>query len=145
MDWIWNISFKKAFLIYIVVDLICIGPLGMGVPFFSILLGFPLGWYLAKRLYNPDMSVKIFLKRIFKYALITSGFTFVLMVLMWARFIPMLWGATTKVVHFGLPMILYDPVASFIGWMILMIFISPFLQLLTTIFAANLTVIRSES
>jgi hypothetical protein len=145
MDWLWTISFRKAFLIYIIIDLICVGPLGMGVPIFSIILGFPVGWYLAKRLYKPDLNVKILLKRIFTYTLITSGFTFVLMVLMWARFIPMLWGPTTKVAHFGLPMILYDPVASFIGWIILMIFISPFLQFLTTVFTANFTVIRSDN
>jgi hypothetical protein len=145
MDWLWNLSFKKAFLIYIIIDLICLGPLGMCVPFFSIILGFPVGWYVAKRLYNPDLSVKILLNRIFKYALITSGFTFVMMIIAWGRLIPMLWGPTVKVAHFGIPMILYDPVASFIGWIVLMIFISPFLQILTTVFAANLTVIRSDN
>ena len=67
MDWLWSIGFRKAFLIYIVVDLICIGPLGMCVPFFSILLGFPVGWYLTKRLYTPDLNVKILLRGIFKY------------------------------------------------------------------------------
>lgn len=145
MDWLWSISFKKAFVIYMVVDLICLGPLGMTVPFFSILLGFPVGWYLAKRLYTPDLNVKILLRGIFKYALFTSGFTFIIMILAWGRIIPMLWGPTYNIAHFGLPMILYDPVASFIGWVILMIIISPFLQFITTVFAANLTVIRSDN
>ena len=36
----------------------------------------------------------------------------------------------------GIPLILYDPRWSFIGWMVLMIIISPFLQLLTIIFAS---------
>ncbi len=31
-------------------------------------------------------------------------------------------------------MILYDPKASVIGWLVLMIFIAPFLQLLATVF-----------
>lgn len=145
MDCLWSIGFKKALLIYIVIDLISVGPLGMGVPFFSILLGFPVGWYLAKRLYKPDSSVKILLNKIFKYALLTSGFTFVLMVIIWGMFLPMLWGPADKIAHFGIPMILYNPMASFIGWMILMIFISPFLQFLTTVFAANLTIIRSDN
>ncbi|ADZ09632.1 hypothetical protein Metbo_1392 [Methanobacterium lacus] len=145
MDWLWNLNFKKAFIIYIIVDLICLGPLGMTVPFFSILLGFPVGWYVSKRLYSPDLSVKTLLNKIFKYSLITSGFTFLMMIIAWGRIIPMIWGPTADMAHFGLPMILYDPVASFIGWIILMIFISPFLQFLTTVFAANLTVIRSES
>jgi len=138
------LNFKKAFIIYIIIDLICLGPLGMTVPFFSILLGFPVGWYVAKRLYSPDLSVKTLLNKIFKYSLITSGFTFLMMIIAWGRIIPMIWGPTTDMAHFGLPMILYDPVASFIGWIILMIFISPFLQFLTTVFAANLTVIRSD-
>ena len=49
MEFLWNIGFKKAFLIYIIIDVLCVG-LGMGVPFFSIILGFPVGWYLAKRI-----------------------------------------------------------------------------------------------
>lgn len=144
MDWFWNIGFKKAFLIYIILDLLCIGPFGMGVPFFSIIIGFPVGWYLAKRIYQPDLSVKILLKRIFKYAIITSGFTLILMLFIWGMFFPMLWDVNADFANFGIPMILYNPKASFIGWMFLMIIISPFLQFLTTIFAANLTMIRSD-
>jgi hypothetical protein len=116
----------------------------MGVPFFSIILGFPVGWYLAKRIYRPGLDVKILLSRIFKYTFVTSGFTLILMVLIWGTFIPMLWNVTTDFTNFGIPMILYDPKASFVGWMVLMIFISPFIQFLTTIFAANLTLIRVD-
>jgi hypothetical protein len=36
-------------------------------------------------------------------------------------------------------MILYDPTASFVGWLVLMIAVSPFLQLLTTVFGSHLT------
>jgi hypothetical protein len=143
MGWFWNMGFKKAFLIYIIVDLLCVGPFGMGVPFFSIILGFPVGWYLAKRLNSPDLNVKVLLNRIFKYAIITSGFTFILMLLIWGMFFPMLWNVNADFANFGIPMILYNPKASFIGWLILMIIISPFLQILTTVFAANLTLIRS--
>jgi hypothetical protein len=144
MDWFWNIGFYKAFFIYIIIDLLFVGPFGMGVPFFSVLLGFPVGWYLAKRIYRPGLDVKIILSRIFKYNCITSGFTLILMVLIWATFIPMLWNANTDFINFGIPMILYDPKASFVGWIVLMIFISPFIQFLTTIFAANLTLIRVD-
>jgi hypothetical protein len=62
MEFLWNIGFKKAFLIYIIIDVLCVG-IGMGVPFFSIILGFPVGWYLAKRIYKPDLVVKIFLNK----------------------------------------------------------------------------------
>ena len=40
--------------------------------------------------------------------------------------------------NFGIPLILYEPLPSFIGWMVLMVLISPFLQVLTTVFGAVL-------
>jgi hypothetical protein len=143
MDWFWNMGFKMAFLIYIIIDLLCVG-FGMGVPFFPIILGLPVGWYLAKRIYRPDLDAKVLLKRIFKYTIITSGFTLILMLIIWGMVIPMLWDANADFANFGIPMILYNPLASFIGWIVLMIVISPFLQFLTTILAANLTVIRTD-
>lgn len=56
----------------------------------------------------------------------------------------MLWDPNADFVNFGIPMILYDPKASFVGWLLLMIVVSLFLQFLTTVFAANLTLIRAE-
>ena len=41
--------------------------------------------------------------------------------------------------NFGVPLILYEPRASFVGWLVLMILVSPFLQLLTTVFASYVT------
>jgi len=41
-----------------------------------------------------------------------------------------------------MPLILFDPKISFMGWIILMIFISPFLQLLMTIFASYMALWR---
>ena len=53
----------------------------------------------------------------------------------------MLGDPTADFANFGIPMILYDPKISFVGWLILMIFISPFLQLLTTLFSSHLTLL----
>jgi len=36
---------------------------------------------------------------------------------------------------------LYEPAASFIGWLVLMIVISPFLQLLMTLFGSHLALL----
>ncbi len=44
--------------------------------------------------------------------------------------------------NFGIPPILYEPRASFIGWLVLMIAISPVLQLLTTLLGSHLALIR---
>jgi len=38
-------------------------------------------------------------------------------------------------------MILYEPKASFIAWLVLMIFISPFLQLLATVFGGYMALV----
>jgi hypothetical protein len=51
----------------------------------------------------------------------------------------MLLDSATDYENLGIPMILYEPKISFIGWLVLMIAISPFLQLLTTVFTSYLT------
>lgn len=117
----------------------------MGVPIFCILLGFPLGWYIAKRI---SMSVELshlINHKILKLSLLASAFTFLQMIVIWGRTIPMLFDPTTDFQNFGHPFILYDPKISFIGWLILMIILSPFLQLLTTIFASFITLIKNEA
>jgi hypothetical protein len=45
--------------------------------------------------------------------------------------------------NFGHPMILFDPRISFIGWLILMIIISPIVQLMASIFSAFITLMKS--
>jgi hypothetical protein len=61
------------------------------------------------------------------------------MAVIWGMTSPMLFDPNSDFENFGHPFILYDPKLSFIGWLVLMIFISPFLQLLTTVFGAYLT------
>lgn len=130
--------FFIAFIIYAVIDTICVG-MGMGVPIFCILLGFPVGWYITKHLIDSDQEVVHKMNRILKYAFATAGFTFVFMVVIWGRMLILLGNPGTDYQNFGIPFILYDPKLSFIGWLVLMTLISPFLQLLTTIFASFLT------
>jgi hypothetical protein len=49
----------------------------------------------------------------------------------------MLFEPGRDIANFGIPMILYEPLASFIGWIVLMVLISPLLQVLTTVFGAS--------
>ncbi len=135
---IFKIKKKWAYIIYIILDTFLVG-IGMGVPIFSILLGFPVGWYIAKRLIIFEADLKSILEIILKYSFITSMVTFFWMIIIWAPISTMLLNPQSDFANFGIPMILYDPKISFIGWIILMMFISPFLQLLTTVFAAILT------
>lgn len=139
---IFKLNKKWAFLVYVVVDTFLVG-IGMGVPIFSILLGFPVGWYIAKRISQAEMDLKSILGVILKYSFLTSLVTFIWMLIIWIPISTMLLNPSADFANFGIPMILYDPKISFIGWIILMVFISPFLQLLTTVFAAQVTLWRS--
>ena len=115
----------------------------MGVPIFCILLGFPSGWYIARRATASTEELYQKYCKIFKFSLLAAIFTFIIMVIVWAVLLINI-DSSSDIQNFGHPYILYDPITSFIGWLILMIIISPFLQLLTAIFAALITVIRNE-
>jgi len=141
MDKIFTINLKIAFLIFAFLDLICVG-MGMGVPIFCILFGFVVGWYIVRRVTLQEENPKDILKKSFKYAVTTSLFTFVVMAILWGPTIKLLFTPGYDFKNFGIPLILYDPKISFVGWLVLMIFISPFLQLLTTIFGAYLTLLK---
>jgi hypothetical protein len=129
-----------VFVVYALFDTICIG-MGMGVPIFCILFGFLAGWFLVRYLTITVASVPQLLHRILISAMLISGFTFVSMAVLWGPTISWLLDPTRDLANFGIPMILYEPEASFIGWLVLMIFISPFLQFLTTLFGAYLALL----
>ncbi len=143
MDRIFKVDIKIVFMIFVILDIFCVG-LGMGVPFLCILFGFPIGWYSVKRIIinSNQGKVNFILKKTLRYALVTSIFTFLVMTILWGRTVPMLFDPNTDFVNFGIPFIIYEPKLSFIGWLFLMIFISPFLQLLTTIFTSYLTLLK---
>lgn len=132
---------KTLVILYLLIDTLCVGA-GMGVPFFPILFGFPLGWFLAQRISASTSQPHLVNLKILKSALLAASFTFILMVIIWGRAALMLFNQASDFQNFGHPFILYEPKASFIGWLILMIFISPFLQLLTTISAAFVTLTK---
>ena len=139
---IFKLNKKFTFLIYFILDTLFVG-IGMGVPILNIIFGFPVGWYITKRLSNSPRNLKENLGVMLKYSFYTSLITFIWMVIIWVPISTMLINPTADFAHFGIPMILYDPKISFFGWIILMVFISPFLQLLTTVFAAQVTMWRS--
>jgi hypothetical protein len=113
--------------------------MGMGVPFFNILFGFVIGWYATKRAFLLYDDLKDRLSKIFIYCMFCAGITLIFMLGIWGSQIPMLFDPLSDFENYGHPMILYDPKFSFIGWLILMIVISPFLQLISSIFTAYLT------
>jgi len=142
MNKIFKINKKAFFVVYILLDTFFVG-IGMGIPFFCILFGFPVGWFIAKRLRTTEQNLEIILSKILKYGIVSSIFTFILMIIIWGPISTMILDPNANIANFGIPMILYGPKISFIGWIILMVFISPFLQLLTTIFASNVVLWNS--
>ena len=113
--------------------------IGMGVPIINIFLGFVVGWYSAMRVCILYESINKRFSKILFYGLFCSGITFILMIAIWGKTIPMLFNPLSDFENFGHPFILYDPKLSYIGWLVLMIIISPFLQLMATIFSAFIT------
>jgi len=140
MSRILRLNTKIAFAVFIIADLVCVA-MGMGVPIFCIGFGFLIGWYIVKRVTMATANVKEVLNTVLLYAVVTSGFTFVVMIVLWGPTISMLLDPSSDFANFGIPLILYDPKISFIGWLVLMILISPFLQLLTTLFSSYLTLL----
>lgn len=128
------------FILFVIVDIISIG-MGMGVPIFCILFGFFIGWFSVKLITTSNTDVPKIFSKVLKYAIVTSGFTLIAMLVLWAPFAANLFDPTKDLANTGIPMILFEPLASFIGWIVLMVIISPFLQLLTTLFSAYLTLL----
>jgi hypothetical protein len=128
-------------ILYIILDAICIG-MGMGVPFFCILLGFGVGWFLVSYTSSRVRDVTRVLREVLRNCLLATGITLLAMLALWVPFTSYLFDPAKDLANSGIPMILYEPLPSFIGWIVLMVLISPFLQLLTSLFTAYLALMR---
>lgn len=138
---IFDIKIGWLLFIYIIIDILCTGA-GMGVPIFNILFSFFVGWALIKIILIKNNCIIEVLQKSFKYAVWTAFVTFILMLIIWGRTILLLFDDNYDFEKFGHPFILYHPKISFIGWLVLMIFISPILQLLATVFSVNVTLLN---
>lgn len=140
MDRLFSLRIGWAFALFAFLDILCVG-LGMGVPIFCILLGLPVGWYLARRIMPGARSTEQMLRKLLLGAALTSTLSLLLMAVLWGPSVAMLFDPAADLAEFGIPLILYEPLASFVGWLVLMIVISPFLQFLMTLFASHVTVL----
>ena len=126
--------------LFIVLDVFTIG-VGMGVPVFTILFGFPVGWFAARRrLGEADLATA--LAGCFRVAMLAALVSFVVLAVIWGPTLPMAWDASVDIAEFGHPMLLFEPLASFYAWLVLMIVVSPALQALTTLAASYGTLMR---
>jgi hypothetical protein len=123
-----------------VLEILAVGA-GMGVPIFAIVLGLPIGWWLARRHGLGREVTRPVLRDILMAALVASLMTFGLMIAIWAPQFSLLAKPGFDAAKWGIPLILYTSRASFFGWMALMIVVSPVLQLLATVFGAYVTLL----
>ena len=134
MNKLFKIKLVWLFLLFIVIDILCTGA-GMGVPIFCIIFGFLTGWGIIKIILLRTNDLNEIFRKSIKYGIVTTLVTFVLMLIIWGVAIIVFFNNGYDFKNFGHPLILYDPKLSFIGWLTLMIVISPLLQLLTTVFS----------
>ena len=112
---------------------------------FNILFGFVVGWYLVHRLMRKGLELGEILRLTFRWGMLTAGFTCLMMLVLWVPLMGVLFQPGYDLIETGIPLILYDPLFSFIGWEVLMIALSPFFQFLTTLFSANVALIVQEN
>ncbi len=127
-----------ALFCYVILDAMMVAA-GMGVPVFAILLGFPVGWFTAMRSRARRADRVAAMKLNLRYVLITSGVTFAMMAVLWGRMVPKLFDPAADAGAAGLPLILFEPRASFVAWLVLMIVVAPALQFAWTLFGSYLT------
>lgn len=121
----------------ILLNLVLTG-IGMGVPILNIIFSLPMGYYLNK---GRQEDQKLRLQRVLKLSLLLSGFTLLLMLIIWLPALKWLTDPSLDVANFGHPYWLYDPKISFIGWIVLMVFVSPILQMLGHVFGGVLAIL----
>ena len=114
--------------------------LGMGVPIVNILIGVPLGWFYVNK---SKGDIRRRLKGLVNIALLASFITFLIMCVIWIPQLRILWVEGYDLKEFGHPLWLYDPFISFIGFIILMVIVSPVLQFLCVIGGGVLKLVRS--
>ena len=121
--------FRYAFA-FIIFDAVLAG-IGMGVPILNILAAFIIGWYFPAAPGAKGIGrLRAGLHLSAAAALVTALIMFVI----WSPEIAKAMDPAFDYANYGIPLILYTPTASYIGWMVLMIIIAPILQMLASLF-----------
>ena len=132
---------RRLVLLYLALDVVCAGA-GMGVPIFCILLGLPVGRRIVSALRLGARPLAGSLTALLRAAALTSAVTLVLMAALWSLALPWLFRPSADIARFGIPLLLFEPRASLIAWLALMVFISPGLQFLMTLLGGHLGLLR---
>ncbi len=132
-------------------DVFAIG-LGMGTPVFAIVLGAGLGWWLVRRgpQVLPEMPAapqgpsvaRSALRTLLAQALAVAGVSLLVLLAFWGPSIPLAFDPGFDAAAAGIPLILYTPQASLIGWLVLMILVSPLLQFAAVVTGGTLALAK---
>lgn len=133
---VFALPLRWVLALFVSTDLVAFA-MGMGVPIFCVLLGFLVGCYIGFRLALQSLPLRSLLERMLLWSAASSGVTCVFTLLLWGPLVLKLRGSDADLANFGIPLILYHPRARFIGWLALMIALSPVLQFLVTLFGAH--------
>jgi hypothetical protein len=125
------------------VELLTVG-MGMGVPFFTIVAGFLVGWYVAMRHLASEGVSPAMLRTSLRDVSLAPAMTLVLMLAIWGPKFALLNNPSFDAAKWGIPLVLYTSTASFWGWQALMIVISPLLQLAAAVFAVYVSAAASK-
>ncbi|MDZ4167946.1 MAG: hypothetical protein U1E08_09680 [Coriobacteriia bacterium] len=118
--------------------------LGMGVPIFAIGLGFPVGWWFATRPGAGPIARATLLQLVLAAAGL-AGSSLVVLAVVWGPQVPNAFDPAFDAAAFGIPLILYGSQASMIGWLVLMMLVSPVLQFLAMVTAGTVGLVARPS
>lgn len=139
----------RAGLLIGLLDMLAIG-LGMGVPILAVLFGLPLGWYFGGlsvagrdgRVPLPPSKVSslplMTLRRPVGQSAGVALMTTLVLAVIWLPQLPGVLDTALSARDWGIPLVLFGSQASKIGWMVLMLVISPLLQFMAAVTGAVL-------
>lgn len=145
---LWRVNLP--YIVIGLLDVFAIG-LGMGVPVFALVLGAGVGWWLIRRgpqvlpeampsPQGPSMP-RAALQTLLAQAAALAVVSFVVLLAVWGPSIPLAFDPEFDTAGLGIPLILYTPHASMIGWLVLMIVVSPLLQFMATVTCGALALV----
>lgn len=137
---LWRVNLP--YIVIGLLDVFAIG-LGMGVPVLALILGAGVGWWLVRR--GPHVLHEVLpapegpsiprtaLRSLLGQSAALVCVSFVVLLAVWGPSIPLAFDPEFDTAAAGIPLIFYTPHASMIGWLILMIVVSPLLQFAMTV------------
>lgn len=148
---LWRVNLP--YIVIGLLDVFAIG-LGMGVPLLAVPYGACVGWWLVRR--GSDMlpgavpapagpSVpRAAIRALLANAAALAVVSVLVLLVVWGPSIPSAFDPDFDTAGFGIPFLLYTPHASMVGWLVLMLVVSPLAQFTATIAGGALALARDR-